>query len=34
MTLLAMQTVLTRLYTDRAFREAFFADTVATVSFQ
>src|SRR5713101_2259209 len=30
MTLLGMQTVLTRLYTDRAFREAFFADAVAT----
>jgi hypothetical protein len=30
MTLFAMQTVLTRLYTDRTFREAFFADVVAT----
>jgi hypothetical protein len=30
MTLLGMQTVLARLYTDRVFREAFFADPMAT----
>ena len=30
MTLLGMQTVLAQLYTDRVFREAFFADPMAT----
>lgn len=30
MTLLGMQTVLARLYTDRVFREAFFVDPIAT----
>src|SRR6266446_10736561 len=30
MTLLGMQTVLAQLYTDRVFREAFFADPLAT----
>src|SRR6266581_8498775 len=30
MTLLGLQTVLAQLYTDRVFREAFFADPMAT----